>query len=224
MAGISGAQVKRGVCQVVRLGQVDYLHTWQLQKDLLAARHEGLVPDTLLLLEHPHTYTNGLRGQDDNMLLGSEALARLDARYYRVDRGGDVTYHGPGQLVGYPILDLRQWRQDVHAYMRSLEQVIIDTLAEYGIASGRVAGCTGVWVGNEKIAALGVRISHWITCHGFALNINTDLSYFGHIIPCGLVGKGVTSMAKLLGHPPEPEEVIGRLLEHFGEEFALEVG
>src|SRR5262249_44728299 len=145
-----------------------------------------LISDQLLLLEHPHVITLGRNGSLDNLLADDQVLDRAGVAYFPTDRGGDITYHGPGQLVGYPILDLNDWKRDVHAYVRAIEQTIIDTLADYGIVAGRITGLTGVWVDGRKIAAIGVHISRWVTSHGFALNVATDLSYFQYIVPCGL--------------------------------------
>jgi len=212
-----------GFCQVLKLGLVEYQQAWEWQRGLVRARLQGLIPDLLLLLEHPPTYTIGRRGERGNILVPEEELRALGAGVYHVDRGGDVTFHGPGQLVGYPILHLQGPLRDVHAYLRALEDVLIATLADYGIAAGRLPGLTGVWVGEEKIGAIGVRISRWVTSHGFALNVNTDLRYFGYIHPCGLRDKGVTSMASLLGAPVDMEGVAQRLIQRFGERFALEM-
>ena len=200
---------------------MDYGEALALQQRLVAARKEGAVPDQLLLLEHPHVITLGRNGQMQNLLASSEILARAGISFYPIDRGGDITYHGPGQLVGYPIFDLRDWKRDVGAYVRGLEQAIIDTLGEYGIAAGRIPKLTGVWVGERKIAAIGVHISRWVTSHGFALNVNTDLSYFQYIVPCGLT-KPVTSMAQL-GASATVSEVAGRFAAHFARIFDCEV-
>jgi lipoyl(octanoyl) transferase len=163
----------------------------------------------------------GRNGHMENLLASREVLERAGIAFYPTDRGGDVTYHGPGQLVGYPILDLREWQRDVGAYVRGVEQAIIDTLAEYGIAAGRIPKLTGVWVGERKVAAIGVHISRWVTSHGFALNVNTDLKYFQYIVPCGLT-KPVTSMAQL-GAGATLEEVSGKLAAHFGRVFDCEM-
>jgi lipoate-protein ligase B len=208
---------------VLELGTEDYLRCWELQKELAEERWQEAIDDTLIIVEHPHTYTTGRAGKDANILFDDALLAKLGAKFYRTDRGGDITYHGPGQMVGYPILDLRRWSTDLHAYLRALEEVTIKTLADFGIASGRVAGATGVWVGNEKIAAIGVRVTRWVTLHGFALNIDPDLDYFRNIIPCGLHDRGVTSMAKLLNGRVELDAVRLRLLDHFSQEFGLQV-
>jgi lipoate-protein ligase B len=205
------------------LGVVPYKQAWDLQAALVRARKAGEVPDQLLLLEHPHVYTVGRHGGFAHILLNEDELAARGIEVFEVDRGGDVTYHGPGQLVGYPIVDLRRQGVDAHRYLRGLEESLIRTLADYGVAAGRNPGLTGVWLGNDKIAAIGVRISGGVTSHGFALNVNTDLAYFGHIIPCGLVGKGVTSLAKELGHPVPLAEVAERYAAHFAAEFELDL-
>jgi lipoyl(octanoyl) transferase len=204
-------------------GLVDYAAALELQRERVAQRKAGTIPDTLILLEHPHVYTLGRNAQRENILVSEEFLASRGAQVFTTDRGGDVTYHGPGQLVGYPILDLTQHRRDISWYMRSLEDVLIRTARDYGIEAVRSAGCTGVWVGNDKLAAMGVHLSRWVTSHGFAMNVNTDMSYFEWIIPCGLQCKGVTSLEKLLGHPVKMEEVADRVVEHFGKVFGLEV-
>jgi lipoyl(octanoyl) transferase len=206
-----------------QLGLVDYAAALELQKEKVAQRKAGAIPDTLLLLEHPHVYTLGRNARQENMLVSEEFLASRGAQVFPTDRGGDVTYHGPGQLVGYPILDLTRHRRDISWYMRSLEEVLIRTANDYGIEAGRSKGAAGVWVGDDKLTAVGVHLSRWVTSHGFALNVNTDLRYFEWIVPCGLQGKGVTSLAKLLGHAVEMEEVTERVVEHFGEVFGLEV-
>jgi lipoyl(octanoyl) transferase len=207
-----------------QLGLVDYAAALELQRERVAQRKAGTIPDTLLLLEHPHVYTLGRNARQENMLVSAEWLASRGARVFQTDRGGDVTYHGPGQLVGYPILDLTQHRRDISWYMRSLEEVFIRTARDYGVEAERLPGAAGVWVGNDKLAAMGVHLSRWVTSHGFALNVNTDLRYFEWIVPCGLHGKGVTSLAKLLGRAVEMEEVAARVVEHFGAVFGLEVG
>jgi lipoyl(octanoyl) transferase len=200
-------------CAVRPLGRVHYGEALELQQQLVAERKQGLVPDQLLLLEHPHVITLGRNGHMENLLASAEILERAGISFFPTDRGGDVTYHGPGQLVGYPILDLREWKRDVGAYVRGVEQAIIDTLGDYGIEAGRVPKLTGVWVGDRKIAAIGVHISRWVTSHGFALNVSTDLTYFQYIVPCGLT-KPVTSMAQL-GVRASLEEVGDRLAAHF---------
>jgi len=200
---------------------MDYGEALALQEELVAARQSGQIADQLLLLEHPHTITLGRNGHMENLLASEAALASAGISFFPINRGGDVTYHGPGQLVGYPILDLREWKRDVGAYVRGIEQTMIDTLAEYGIESGRISGLTGVWVRERKIGAIGVHISRWVTSHGFALNVNTDLSYFQYIVPCGLT-KPVTSMAQL-GARASVAEVGLRLAGHFGRIFDCEI-
>ncbi len=208
-------------CAVRLLGRVPYGNALELQQQLVAQRKQGVVGDHLLLLEHPHVITMGRNGHMENVLAGEEILARAGISFFPIDRGGDVTYHGPGQLVGYPILDLREWKRDVGAYVRGIEQAIIDTLAEFGIAAARIPGLTGVWVEERKIAAIGVHLSRWVTSHGFALNVNTDLSYFQYIVPCGL-SKPVTSMARE-GASVAWEEVARVLAGHFGRIFDCEI-
>ena len=208
-------------CQVRQLGRVHYGAALELQQRLVAERKQGAIGDQLLLLEHEHVVTLGRNGHMDNVLASDEALARAGISFYPTDRGGDVTYHGPGQLVGYPILDLRDWKRDVGAYVRGVEQAIIDTLAEFGIEAGRIPKLTGVWVEGRKIAAIGVHISRWVTSHGFALNVSTDLSYFQYIVPCGLT-KPVTSMAQL-GVRAGVEATGEILAGHFGRIFECEM-
>ena len=208
-------------CHVRELGRMDYARAFELQQQLARERKQGAIPDHLLLLEHPHVITMGRNGHEENLLAGGDILERAGIAFHPTDRGGDITYHGPGQLVGYPILDLREWHRDVGAYMRAIEQVIIDTLADYGIPSGRIPKLTGVWVGECKIAAIGVHLSRWVTSHGFALNVNTDLSYFQYIVPCGLT-KPVTSMAEF-GVRASVDEVAETLAGHFGRTFDCEM-
>jgi lipoyl(octanoyl) transferase len=208
-------------CCLRQLGRIDYASALQLQQQLATDRKQGLVPDQLLLLEHPHVITLGRNGHMENLLADDDILARAGISFYPTDRGGDVTYHGPGQLVGYPILDLRDWKRDVGAYVRAVEETIILTLAEYGIEGGRIPKLTGVWVGERKIAAIGVHLSRWVTSHGFALNVSTDLSYFQYIVPCGLT-KPVTSMAAL-GVRASLDEVGAKLAVHFARIFDCEM-
>ena len=173
----------------------------------------------MLLLEHPHVFTLGRGAKSSNILTDPAELQALSVEVHETGRGGDVTYHGPGQLVGYPIINLRPDRCDVHRYVRDIEEVLIRTVADFGIVGLRTSGLTGVWVGNEKIGAIGVRIARWITSHGFALNVNTDLSYFRMIVPCGITGKGVTSLSRLLGRDVDIEEVGRVAARHFGDVF-----
>ena len=197
-----------------RLGLVEYGDGIALMDALVPKRIEGAIPDTLCLLSHPHTITLGRRADPKNILLEPGQARAMGVGIVETGRGGDVTYHGPGQLVGYPILNLRPGRQDAHKYVRNLEEVMIRALGDYGIEAGRSPGFTGVWVGKEKIAAIGVRLKRWVTSHGFALNVNTDLKAFRWIIPCGIEDKGVTSMAALLGHAVDMEEVESRIIHH----------
>jgi lipoyl(octanoyl) transferase len=206
--------------EVWRLGRVPYQQAWSMQNRLADARRSGLTPDTLILLEHPHTYTIGRSGTRDHVYLTPEELVARGITCLEVDRGGDVTYHGPGQLVGYPIFGLGP-RPDVGWYLRSLEACLIDVLADLGIQAGRLEGYTGVWIADRKIAAIGVKVSQGVTTHGFALNVATDLSLFTHILPCGIADKGVTSMAVELGRAPSMTDVEDRVVAHFSERFAL---
>lgn len=208
-------------CEWRDLGRLDYGEAFERQRALVERRKRGEIPDQFLIVEHPPTITLGRNGHRENLLAEGEVLERAGVAFHHTDRGGDITYHGPGQIVGYPIVDLREWKRDVVAYVRAVEQVIIDALADFGLAGVRIPGMTGVWVDGAKIAAIGVHISRWVTSHGFALNVNTDLSYFQYIVPCGLV-KPVTSMAEL-GVAAAREKVIERLAFHFGRVFACEM-
>jgi lipoyl(octanoyl) transferase len=210
------------ICHVEKLGTVDYASALELQRQRVAQRKAKEIPDTLLLLEHPHIYTLGRNASEENVLVSPEFLASRGAQLVHTDRGGDVTYHGPGQLVGYPILDLTQHRRDISWYMRSLEEVLIRTARDFGIEAGRSPGAAGVWVGNDKLVAMGVHLSRWVTSHGFAFNVNTDLRYFEWIVPCGLHGKGVTSLEKLLGKAADMEQVERHVIEHFGTVFGVQ--
>jgi lipoyl(octanoyl) transferase len=214
------ARVDR-VLEVRRLGVVDYRAAVDLQDRLVEDRRADRVPDQLLLLQHPPVITLGVsaRTGSPHVLASPERLAREGISLHEAGRGGDVTYHGPGQIVGYPIVNLRPDRCDVHRYVRDLEEVLIRTAASFGVQAGRVAGLTGVWVGNGKLAAIGVRISRWITSHGFAFNVEPDLSHFGFIVPCGIRDRGVTSLAALLGRTPAMADVEDRLVEHFRDVF-----
>ena len=209
------------LCRVHQLGLVDYGEGLRLQQELIAERKGGKIPDTLLLLEHPHVYTLGRNAQRANLLISHERMAQLGAELFETDRGGDITYHGPGQLVGYPIFDLTSHRRDIAWFMRSLEEVFLRVAKDYGIDAGRVAGAPGVWIGNEKLVALGVHISRWVTSHGFAFNVSPDLGYFDHIVPCGLKDKGVTSLARLIGREVSMDEAIERTIDHVGSVFGF---
>jgi lipoyl(octanoyl) transferase len=218
----SPAGVRR--LEVRRLGRVSYVEALELQQTLVEARRAGDVDDLLLLLEHPHVLTVGARGGRSHILATDEALERRGIEVHETGRGGDITYHGPGQIVGYPIVDLRPDRCDVHRYVRDLEEVLIRTAADYGVAARRIEGLTGIWVDQAKLAAIGVRIARWITSHGFAFNVETDLSYFELIVPCGIADRGVTSLGRLLGRPVDGDEVQGRLAFHFATVFDRRVG
>src|SRR5262249_45083568 len=207
-------------CQVLELGRIDWAEAFELQQRLVGERKQGLIPDHLLLVEHPHTITMGRNGHIENLLASEEVMARTGIHFHHTDRGGDVTYHGPGQLVGYPILDLREWKRDVGAYVRAIEQALIDALADFGIDAGRERGMTGVWVNGAKIAAIGVHLSSWVTSHGFAMNVKSDLRYFRFIVHVGLT-QPVTSMAEC-GVRTTLEEVSHRVAAHFGRVFDRE--
>ena len=230
------------------LGQMDYQEAWDYQEVLfkesvdlkIANRKVDLQEQVatnnyLLFVAHPHVFTLGKSGKEANLLLNEEGLKKHHARYYKINRGGDITYHGPGQIVGYPILDLENFFTDIHKYLRLLEEAVIQTLADYEIKSGRIDGLTGVWIDTDqnipmngkawnprKICALGVKSSRWVTMHGFAFNVNTDLGYFKHIVPCGIDDKAVTSMQKELGKEIDTKEVEIHLKRHIGQLFEME--
>ncbi len=205
-------------CEVHDLGRAGYRATWDLQLELVRARKAGSVCDQLLFVEHPPTITLGRNADAAHILEAPGRLRRLGIQVEETDRGGDVTYHGPGQVVAYPILDLTRWRRDVGAYLRSLEEVIMVTLQEFGVHSQRIEGLTGVWVDGAKIAALGVHLSRWVTSHGLALNVETELAHFGLIVPCGLQ-KPVTSLREVLGRSPDRAAVLAAMSYHFGSVF-----
>ena len=207
--------------EIQRLGMVPYADALALQQSLVDQRRAGTIGDRLLLLEHPHVLTLGVRGDGGrgHILATDEALAARGVDIHETGRGGDITYHGPGQIVGYPILDLKPDRCDVHRYVRDLEAVLIRTAADYGVEAGRVDGLTGVWVGREKLAAIGVRIARWITSHGFAFNVTTDLEYFNLIVPCGITGGGVTSLERATGKPVSMADAEAAVAAHFSQVF-----
>lgn len=232
--------MKNNLVQLQELGLRDYKETWEYQQEIFQEildtkvrnRREDTqehTKNTLLIVEHPHVYTLGKSGDLSNLLLSQEQLALKNATFYKINRGGDITYHGPGQIVGYPILDLENFFTDIHKYLRLLEEMVILTLAEYGLKAERSKGETGVWldVGTpfaRKICAMGVRASRWVTMHGFALNVNTNLGYFDHIIPCGIKGKAVTSLNVELGkNEVSMLEVKEKLLKHFSALFEAEL-
>ena len=218
---------------VLPLGRVGYDAAWALQKRLqarlLAAKRAGeRAPHVLLLVEHPPVYTLGQNGDAAHLLQSEADLAARGATFRKIDRGGDVTFHGPGQLVGYPLLDLERFRPDLHVYLRTLEAVVMATCADDGLAVGRVPGRTGVWVGPDavperKVCAFGIRCTRWVTMHGWALNLNTDLRWFDAIVPCGIADRGVTSLAAERGHPVDEAAVTDRLLGHFAEAFGADL-
>lgn len=217
---------------VYDLGRARYQPVWNLQKRaqqlLIKQKKGGLLSsenlnDILFFVEHPHVYTLGKSGNSAHLLKSISELSDIDAEYIEIDRGGDITYHGPGQIVGYPILDLDQHFTDIHKYLRYLEEVMIRTCADFEIKAGRIEGLTGVWVGDEKICAMGIRCSRWVTMHGFALNVNTDLSYFRNIVPCGISDKEVTSLSKCVGKRIEERDVKEKLLKHFANVFEVEI-
>ena len=222
------------------LGCMDYQEAWTYQENLFAAivvqkiqnrnlpeDQQTTTPNYLLFVEHPHVYTLGKSGKPEHLLLDATGLEAHAATYYKINRGGDITYHGPGQLVGYPILDLDHFFTDIHRYLRYLEEAIILTLAEYGVPAGRIEGLTGVWLDHDtlknprKICALGVKSSRWVTMHGFAFNVNVDLSYFGHIVHCGIDDKAVTSLHLELGRPVDVQEVKEKVKKHLAALFEM---
>ncbi|MBL0387529.1 lipoyl(octanoyl) transferase LipB [Tumebacillus sp. ITR2] len=219
----------RPQCDIYDLHRVEYGQAFDLQKSAVRRMLRGELGNTVLLLEHPPVYTIGRAGGGENVLIGEQEREKLGIALFDVDRGGDVTYHGPGQLVGYPILHLRDWKNDVREYLRLLEEVIIRLLAGFGIEAGRKEGMTGAWVGNEKICAIGVKANRdtanqgYISSHGFALNVDPDLSHFGHIVPCGITEFGVTSLRKVLGRPVEMEDVKQRWQSAFTEVFEIDL-
>jgi lipoyl(octanoyl) transferase len=227
--------------EVINLGLIDYQEGWNYQEKRFAEivdikiknrtempENQLITPNFLIFCQHPHVYTLGKSGKIDHLLLDEKNLNEKEAKFYKINRGGDITYHGPGQLVVYPILDLDNFFTDIHQYMRFLEEAIIRTLAEFGIEAGRIDGLTGVWLDDEthqnprKICAMGVKASRWVTMHGLALNINTDLNYFSHIVPCGIDDKAVTSMAKELGKLIDIEEVMAKVKQHLKELFQMD--
>ncbi len=208
---------------VLDLGLMGYNRAYALQCQLHAARLRGDIPDTLLLLEHPPVITLGKGFRAEHLLFPPEFYAQHGVEVCPTDRGGDVTCHMPGQLVGYPIFDLRAHGRDLHRFLRQLEEGLIRLLSEYGIQAGRMSGYTGVWVGNEKIAAIGIKVARWVSMHGFALNVNNDLSLFRLIVPCGIADRGVTSIRQLLGKPLPMPEVKARAAQQLGAVFGLEL-
>ncbi len=204
------------------LGLIGYQKAWDLQHTLFEKRRADEIDDTLLLLEHPHTYTFGKSSNKANLLFDDAELVKRNISIYDIDRGGDITYHGPGQIVGYAIIDLKNWQQDTHKYLRALEEVIIQTLSEFGIKSERNENHTGVWVNDKKICAIGIKVSRWISMHGFALNINTDMDLFNGIVPCGIEDKGVTSLKEESNRLINIELVKNSIVKRFSEIFSYD--
>ena len=211
------------LCVVYQLGLIEYRKAYRLQKELLRKRFEGQIPDVLLLLEHPPTITIGKSGRLENVLASPALLAEKGIPVFFMDRGGDVTYHGPGQLVGYPIIDLRNRGRDLHRYVRDLEEIIIKTLGSFFIRATMDGNPAGVWVQNEEIAAIGIAVKRWVSMHGFALNVNTDLEPFSLINPCGFPDRRATSMSNILSQNVSMAAVIERLLAHFSEVFDAQI-
>jgi len=227
--------------QFIDLGLIDYQKAWDYQTSLfngiietklrnrdLPAAQQNLTPNYLLFCEHPHVFTQGRTGNDENLLKTAEELSELKATFYHINRGGDITYHGPGQIVVYPILDLDNFFTDIHRYMRALEEAVIRTLNDYGVKAGRIDGLTGVWLDGaskmpRKICALGVKTSRWVTMHGLAFNVQPDLGYFNYIVPCGIDDKAVTSMEKECGHALSIREVKDALRSHIGDVFEMKL-
>jgi len=211
-------------CLIVNLKRIEYEKAWRLQKKIFQAKlRKKLDEDVLLLLEHPHTITVGRKGKRDEILIDHERLKKEGVSIFYIERGGRVTYHGPGQLVGYPILGLNCYRKDLHLYLRYLEEVLIKTLREFKIGAGRINDFTGVWVGRKKIASIGIKVRRWVTLHGFALNINTELDYFNLIQPCGMEAQIMTSMKSLLNKDIKLKEVVGKLIPRFSDVFGVKM-
>lgn len=204
-------------CLIRTLGMMDYDEAWELQKNLQRKRIADDIPDTLLFVQHPPVYTLGRGGQFEHLLFHEQELKEKGIAFRHVDRGGDITFHGPGQLVGYFIMDLKALYLDLHRFFRDIEEILIRTLGDYGLSASRREGITGAWVGRDKVAAIGLEVRRWVTMHGFALNVHTDLSYFEGIVPCGLSDMGVTSIEKLLGRRIELDEVMERVGAHVEE-------
>lgn len=201
------------------LGLIDYAKAWNLQKEVFDKRVSGNTDDTFFMLEHPNTYTLGKTADKNNLISNKDYLEKEGISVFEIDRGGDITYHGPGQIVGYPIIDLKHWKQDTHLYLRNIEETIIKVCNYYGLNAGRKEKYTGVWIGERKICAIGVKISRWVTMHGFAFNINTNLNLFNGIIPCGIKDKEVTSLERELGKRFDINEVKEKILEVFINQF-----
>jgi len=210
-------------CWAFNLGRMNYSEALNLQRELVSLRQKESLPELLLFVEHNHVITFGRAGREENLLSNEEALRKAGIEVVYIERGGDVTYHGAGQLVAYPIFDLNYWNKDLHLFLRNLENVIIQTLAEYDLKAERIKGLTGVWVKGKKVAAIGVAVKKWITLHGFALNVNTDLSFFRFIHPCGIVDRPVSSMQELLGTEVNLKEVAEVAQDKFSKVFELNI-
>lgn len=206
----------------IDLDFIEYDKAWDLQKEIFKLRTGDEINDTFFLLEHPHTYTLGKTADKKNLISNEAFLNKYGIKIYDIDRGGDITYHGPGQIVGYPIIKLSNWKEDTHLYLRNLEQIIIDVCSDYGLQTGRIDDLTGVWIEDRKIAAIGIKVSRWVTMHGFAFNINTDLNLFNGIIPCGITDKKVTSLQHELGKEITINEVKENLVEKFKSAFSYD--
>jgi len=211
--------VNNKILSYADLGFIDYKEAWDLQYKIHSSRVRGNVKDHFLLLEHPNTYTLGKTADKSNLIENEEYLKEKNISVYDIDRGGDITYHGPGQIVGYPIINLNDWKQDTHKYLRALEEIIIRVCLEFGLIGKRDPEYTGVWIEDRKIAAIGIKVSRWVTMHGFAFNINTDLSLFNGIIPCGISDKAVTSLSKEINKTVEIDFIKSLILKHFIEVF-----
>ena len=209
----------RRVLKYCDLGLIDYQEAWDLQKEVFDLRYKNEISDILFLLEHPHTYTLGKVADKNHLISTSQYLEENKISVYGIDRGGDITYHGPGQIVGYPIISLIEWERDTHKYLRALEEVLIKVCSKFGLAATRNSNYTGVWIENKKIAAIGIKVSRWITMHGFAFNVNTDLSLFQGIVPCGITDKEVTSLQKELGKELELNQIKEMIVKYFIEVF-----
>lgn len=207
--------------QIMQLGLIDYAGAYSIQKELVDKRLRQEVPDTLILLEHEPVFTIGRGGSVENILVSEERRLKKNISLYEIDRGGDVTYHGPGQLVGYPILDLNGYGRDIHKFIRYIEEVIIRTLVEYSLPACRISGLTGVWVGQKKIASIGIGVRKWVSFHGFSLNVAPEMKYFSFINPCGLKSSEMTSMQELLGDEVFIEDVQEKVVEKFADVFEV---
>jgi lipoyl(octanoyl) transferase len=205
------------------LGFIEYKEAWDLQKNIFSLRNEGSVSDMLFLLEHPNTYTLGKTADKQHLISNEDYLEKNKFSVFEIDRGGDITYHGPGQIVGYPIINLTEWKQDTHKYLRALEEVIIKTCSDLGLKAERNPKYTGVWINDKKIAAIGIKVSRWITMHGFAFNINTDLGFFKGIIPCGIADKEVTSLKNELGKEQDITIIKSLLVKNFKSVFEYDL-